>query len=90
MRNDLKRARDYLKASTRAEFEQAVYDSKLTPIQEQILRLHILSDKTISGIALTLNCSEACVGRALKAGYQQVFRLIFDNYMSASQTRNMT
>ncbi len=78
MKKELKMARDFLKNSTRKEFEKAIYDSKLTPIQEKVIRCHILDDRSVCSITLELNCSEACVRRALSAAYQHVFRLIYD------------
>lgn len=76
MKKDLKMARDFLKNSTRKEFEQVIYDAKLTPIQDKVIREHILEDKSICAIALGLNCSDTCIRRALSASYQHVFRLI--------------
>ena len=78
MKKELKMARNFLKDSTRSEFEKVIYDSKLTPIQEKVIRRHILDNRSVCSIMLELNCSEACVRRALSAAYQHVFRLIND------------
>lgn len=72
-----KAGRRYLKESTRGEFETAIYNAKLTPFQEQVVRLHILNDKSVVAIAMELNCSEATVKRALQIVYLRFCRYFF-------------
>ena len=40
-------ARQRLKQATKAEFENLVIDANLTPIQEQIIKLHIVKGYSI-------------------------------------------
>lgn len=67
-----KLARQRLKDSTRTEYENLIYEAKLTPNQEEIINLHILRDYSICKIALSLSCSESAVRKALSAVYEKV------------------
>jgi len=72
-----KAARRYLKECTRNEFEKAVYNAKPTPFQEEVIRMHILYDKSIVAISLELHCSEATCKRALQVVYLRFCRYFF-------------
>ena len=76
-----KQARKFLKESTREEFETAVYESNLTQIQEDALRLHILHNKSIVAISLELNCSERTINKALQGAYLKVCKCLLENGM---------
>mgnify|MGYP002627348039 CR=1 FL=1 len=78
MRENLKQARDYLKNCLRSEFETAIYEAKLTPLQERVIREHILNDKSVVAISMELNCSDTGIRRALSTGYIRISRLISD------------
>lgn len=72
-----KAARRYLKECNRDEFERAIYNAKLTPFQEQVIRLHILNDKSVVAISLELHCSEATIKRALQSVYLRFCRYFY-------------
>jgi DNA-directed RNA polymerase specialized sigma24 family protein len=72
-----KAARRYLKECTREEFELAIYNAKLTPFQEEVIRMHILYDKSVVAIAMELNCSEATIKRALQVVYLRFCRYLY-------------
>ena len=72
-----KAARRYLKECTRNEFERALYNAKLTPFQEEVIRAHILDDKSIVAISLELHCSEATIKRALQSVYLKFCRYFY-------------
>lgn len=69
-----KSARKFLKECTREEFEEAIYNAKLTPLQEEIIREHILLDKTVCAIALAKNISESCIKKNLQCTYMKLTR----------------
>ena len=72
-----KAARRYLKECTRDEFERAIYNAKLTPFQEEVIRMHILYDKSIVAISLELHCSEPTIKRALQRVYFKFCRYFY-------------
>ncbi|SHI61412.1 hypothetical protein SAMN02745671_01152 [Anaerovibrio lipolyticus DSM 3074] len=76
MREDLKQARNYLRDCLRSEFEKAVYEAKLTPIQEKVIREHILNDKSVVAIGMELNCSDTGIRRSLSTGYIRIARYL--------------
>lgn len=74
-----KAARKYLKESTREEFERTIYSAKLTPMQDKIIRLHILEDRPVCYIAMKLILSEATIRRALSEIYLRVSRALIES-----------
>lgn len=84
-----KSARKYLKESTRDEFEKAIYNSKLTPFQENVIRLHILKDKTIVAISLELSCSERSINKALQRAYLKICKYLLEKNSCVFDALNM-
>ena len=72
MKKSRKLARQRLKQSTRAGFEKLVYAAKLTPRQEQIIKLFILKDYSVCKIALSLSCCECLVRNELAKTYDKI------------------
>ena len=67
-----KAVRRILKQSTKAEFEEFIDGANLTPMQDKIIRLHIVKDWTICKIALSLSWSESNVRKILTATYDKL------------------
>lgn len=84
-----KQARKFLKESTRKEFETAVYESNLTQIQEDAVRLHILKDKTIVAISLELSCSERSINKALQGAYLKICKYLLEKNSCVFDALNM-
>lgn len=76
MREELKQARNYLRDCLRSEFEKAVYEAKLTPLQDKVIREHILNDKSVVAISMELNCCDTGIRRALSTGYIRVAKFL--------------
>ena len=70
-----KDARTRLKKSTRKEFESLVYEAMLTPMQEKILRLHIVDRVNIPVIAMRMAMSETTVRNYLSESYEKVAKI---------------
>jgi DNA-binding NarL/FixJ family response regulator len=70
-----KEARKRLKEATRKEFDDLVYGSMLTPIQEEILRMHICKGMTIVSIAVEKSYSEGFVRSVLSQIYKRVSKI---------------
>jgi len=69
-------ARNALKEATRARYDKLVDEAKLTPLQEEMLRLHIALGEPIREVALITHCSEATVKRHLHNAYRRVALLL--------------
>lgn len=82
MNKNSKYARKFLKECTREEFEKAIYDANLTPTQEDIIRLHILKDKSVIAISMKLNLSERSVKKALSIAYLKISKCVLDKSLS--------
>ena len=72
MKQSRKLARQRLKQSTRAEFERLIYAAKLTPRQEQVIKLFILKDYSVCKIALNLSCCECLIRNELAKAYDKI------------------
>ena len=72
MKETRKLARDRLKQSTRAEFGRLIYAAKLTPRQEQIIKLFILKDYSVCKIALSLSYCESLIRKELTIAYDKI------------------
>jgi len=68
-------ARQRLKDATREEFERIMYEALLTPSQDKIVRLHIVQDVSVCGIAERLCCSETTVRKRLSSAYEKVAKV---------------
>lgn len=71
-----KAARSYLKEATRSEYNEIVYEAKLTPEQEEILLRHILNAETLVKISLGLHCSIANVKKQLHEAYMKISKVM--------------
>lgn len=76
MDEDCKIARARIKRATRSEYNAVVYEAKLTPMQEEVLRRHILQAETITAISFALYCSERKVKAQLKEAYKAVYQAL--------------
>ena len=72
MKPERKAIRQILKQASKKEFENFIDGANLTPMQEKIIRLHIVKDWTICKIALTLACCESTVRKNLTAAYDKM------------------
>jgi len=75
MNQKSKDARLQLKRATRREFERLIYEAMLTPMQEHIIRLHIVNDVSVSIIAMRMALSETTVRNQLAAIYEKVAKI---------------
>ena len=75
MRPALREARERLKKSTRAEFDALVYDAMLTPMQENVLHLHIGKNMAIGSIAERIGYSDSGIRKILNQAYEKVAKL---------------
>ena len=75
MQPGLREARERLRKSTRTEFESLVYDAMLTPMQENILRIHICKGLSIGAIAERLGYSDSGIRKILNKVYEKVAKL---------------
>jgi DNA-directed RNA polymerase specialized sigma24 family protein len=75
MNQKSKEARTRLRKATRAEFESLVYEALLTPMQEKIIRLHIVEKIPVTYIAERFCMSEGTVRRNLQEVYEKVAKL---------------
>lgn len=75
MRPELREARDKLRKATRKEFESMVYDAMLTPLQEEILRLHFCEGVSIGRIAERVGYSESGIRKLFNLAYEKVSKL---------------
>ena len=67
MDKNRKLARTWLINSSRADFEDIIYKSKITPRQQKIIEFRILKNFEITKIANLLNLSEVCLNILMKA-----------------------
>lgn len=75
MNQSSKNVRFKLRKATRVEFERLVYEAMLTPLQEQIIRLHIAQGISVAYIAMRLSMSDACVRKHLTEAYEKVAKV---------------
>lgn len=52
-----------------------MYEALLTPIQDKIIRLHIVEDIPVCYVAERLSCSEARIRKKLTEIYQKVAKV---------------
>ena len=75
MKDSRKNARQRLKHATKSEFETLIENANLTPLQEKILRLHLVKDYSVCKVALSLSCCDSTVRKILSAVYDKVAKL---------------
>jgi len=73
-----KMARKRIKAATRKEYETLIHEAKLTPLQEEILRRHILCDDSICKISIDLHRSERSVKTSLSKAYKAISQIMHE------------
>lgn len=71
-----KAARLALRTATRSEYEAIIHEAKLTPLQDELLRRHILQDESICKAAIETHCSERKVRRLIHKAYLSVSLLL--------------
>lgn len=76
MDNATKAARKRLKEATRKEYEIMVMEAKLTPLQEEILRRHILCGHSICKISMDIHRSDRSIKENLKRAYMGIGKII--------------
>lgn len=72
MDKNRKLARTWLINSSRADFEDIIYKSKITPRQQKIIEFRILKNFEITKIANLLNLSEEKIQRDIKNSYNLI------------------
>lgn len=72
MDKNRKLARTWLINSSRADFEDIIYKSKITPRQQKIIEFRILKNFEITKIANLLNLSEETIQRDIKNSYNLI------------------
>lgn len=77
MKNKRKQARDFLLHADRSTFLDAVYKSKVTPRQKEILYRHFLDGQDNGFIADALAVSVETVRTELQKAYDLVFNYLF-------------
>lgn len=75
MHEETRRIRQHLKMCPRREFEQLLYESKLTPIEENALKLCILEGKTNDEAADNLKCSARTVSKFINQAYHKILNM---------------
>ena len=73
------KARQWLKASTRSDYNATVDEAKLTPTQEEVLQKHIIKDWTITKISMNMNISERQVSLSLRYSYEKIAEILQKN-----------
>lgn len=72
MHEGSRRIRQYLKMCSRKEYEKLVYESKLTPLEESILKMCILDGKTNDEIADSIKCSARTISKFISQAYLKI------------------
>lgn len=72
MDKNRKLARTWLINSSRADFQDIIYKSKITPRQQKIIEFRILKNFEITKIANLLNLSEETIQRDIKNSYNLI------------------
>lgn len=72
MDKNRKLARTWLINSSRADFEDIIYKSKITPRQQKIIEFRVLKNFEITKIANLLNLSEETIQRDIKNSYNLI------------------
>ena len=65
-------ARQRLKLANKFEFETLIGNANLTPIQEEIIRLHIAKGYSVCKIALALSCCDSSIKKQLAKIYDKI------------------
>ena len=76
MNENCKKARTFIKEATKTQYENTVYEAKLTPEQREILDLHILKARSIASIAMKLHCTTTHVTDKLRSTYKSIYSVI--------------
>ena len=74
--DNCKKARTFIKETTRTQYENTVYEAKLTPEQKEILDLHILEARSIVSIAMKLHCTTTHVTEKLRSTYKSIYSVM--------------
>lgn len=71
-----KNARDWLKESSERSFHSVLKEAKITPRQQEIMKLRFIENKLNYQIAMQLNVSEKTVGREINTAYKAINRIL--------------
>lgn len=74
MDDGLKKVRRQLKEAVLEEYKETVAKAALTPLQEEVLDLHILGGLSIVQISLKLHLSVRAVTDRLARAYKKILR----------------
>ena len=66
-------ARQRLKHATKFEFETLIDNANLTPLQEKIIRLHIVKGYSVCKTALHLSCCDSSIKKQLAKIYDKIY-----------------
>lgn len=72
MNPDTMKVRKYLKECSRKEYEQVIYDSKLTPVEKTVLQYCILEGKTNEETGEILRCASRTVSKIINQAYAKI------------------
>ena len=65
-------ARQRLKQAAKTEFDFLLDNANLTPLQEKIIRLHIVKGYSVCKIALALSCCDSSIKKQLAKIYDKI------------------
>ena len=70
------KAREFLKNASRKEYEAAVFEAHLTPMQEEVLHCCITMGMTVCKAAMVLHCSEATIKKLIGTAYDKISQVL--------------
>jgi len=76
MNDNCKKARTFIKHTTRTQYNNTVYEAKLTPEQKEILDMHILEARSVVNIAMKLHCTTTHVTEKLRDTYNSIYSVM--------------
>jgi DNA-directed RNA polymerase specialized sigma24 family protein len=75
MNPEQKKVRKYLKEAALDEYKEAVGKAALTPLQEEVLNLHILRGLSLVQISLKLHLSIRAITDRLARAYKKILHI---------------
>lgn len=76
MDKERKRTRDWIIGSTLTDFNDVIKEAKITPEQEQYVRMKFEKHHSITMIAIILNVSEREVVREIQKAYNNINKVL--------------
>jgi DNA-directed RNA polymerase specialized sigma24 family protein len=74
MNSEQKKVRRYLKEAALDEYKETVSKAALTPLQEEVLELHILGGLSLVQISFKLHLSVRAITDRLARAYKKILR----------------